>query len=140
MRRRASTRAAAVACVGLLFLLVVTSAAAGFKSGRYVGTTSQGAEISFKATKLGVKKFDYRVDIECDDGKTWEFVSGESAKAPITEKGRFTAEFVTVDESITSVVSGKLKRRKGSGTVATEGTLPGGSECASNVDWRAVRQ
>jgi hypothetical protein len=140
MKRRASMRAAAVACAALLFLIVAASAAAGFKSGRYVGATSQGTEISFRATKLGVKKFSYSVDIECDDGKTREFVSGESAKAPITDKGRFTAEFVTVDESITSVVSGKLKRRKGSGTVATEGTLPGGWECASNVDWSAVRQ
>ena len=133
-------RAAAVACVALLSLIVAASAAAGFKSGRYAGTTSQRTKISFKATELGVKKFSYSVDIECDDGTTREFISGESAKAPLTDKGRFRAEFVTVDENITSVVSGKLKRRRGSGTIETAGTLPGGWKCHSSATWSAVRR
>jgi hypothetical protein len=143
MRRRASTRAA-VACVVLLSLIVAASAAAGFKSGRYAGTTDQGTEISFKATDVGVKKFAYEVSVSCEDGtheSSWGGAADPpqpSAKAPITENGRFTAEFVTGD--ITSVVKGKLKRRKASGTIDTGGTLPKGSECWSSVDWSAERQ
>jgi hypothetical protein len=139
MKRRASMRAAAVACVALLFLIVATSAGAGFKPGVYAGTTDQATEINFKATKLAVKRFSYSVKIECDDDTTREF-TGEGAKAPIGDKGRFKAEFVSGDGGTTSIVSGRLKRKLASGTIATEGTLPGGWECAGNVDWSAVRQ
>jgi hypothetical protein len=140
LRRRASRRLATAGLVAVVLSMVLASNATGFKSGRYAGTTDQGTEIGFKATKLAVKKFTYSVNVECDDGNTREFTSGVSAKAPITEKGRFTAEFVTEDESITSVVNGRLKRGKGSGAIDTAGMLPGGWECASSVEWSAQRQ
>jgi hypothetical protein len=132
---------AVAASVALLVsLLAAPSAIAGFKHGRYAGTTEQGADISFKATKIGVKRFTYSVTLECDDGNMREFTSGESAKAPIRERGRFTAEFVSEDGNITSVVSGKLKRRKASGTIDTAGGPPGGWQCQSSVAWEARRQ
>ncbi len=141
MACRAPAGLAVAACAALLVLLVAPSiAAAGFKHGRYAGMTEQGTEISFKATKLGVKKFTYSVTINCDDGNMREFTSGESAKAPIREHGRFTAEFVSEDGNITSVVSGRLKRRKASGTIDTAGGPPGGWQCEGSVEWEAQRQ
>jgi hypothetical protein len=129
------------ACVAVLALLVAPPGAlAGFKHGRYAGTTDQGTEISFKATNAGVKRFTYSVTIHCDDGTMREFTSGESAKAPISENGRFEAEFVTSDETITSVVDGKLKRRKARGSIETAGTVEGGWKCSSSVSWSAKRQ
>jgi hypothetical protein len=136
--RRASAGVAVAAFSALLVLLTASPvAAAGFRPGRYTGTTDQGTEIGFKVKKTVVKRFIYTVDINCEDGpheSTWE-----GAKAPIGENGRFSAEFVSEDGKVTSVVSGKVKRRKASGTIETAGTLPSGWECQSDVGWSATR-
>lgn len=125
-------------CAALLVLLIASPvAAAGLRPGPYTGTTDQGTEISFTVKKTVVKRFTYTVDINCEDGpheSKWE-----GAKAPIGENGRFSAEFVSEDGNITSVVSGKLKGRKASGTIETAGTLPNGWECQSDVGWSATR-
>jgi hypothetical protein len=139
--RRAWAGMAVAACAALLVsLLAASTATAGFKHGRYAGTTDQGTEISFKATNDGVKRFSYSVAIQCDDGWTREFTTGQSAKAPISENGRFTAEFVTPDDSITSVVDGRLKRRRARGSIETAGAVEGGWECHGSVAWTAKRQ
>jgi hypothetical protein len=139
--RRVWAGVVAVSLAVLVSLLAASTAAtAGFKHGRYAGTTDQGSEISFKATNGGVKRFSYSVTIQCDDGTMREFTTGESAKAPISENGRFTAEFVTPHDSITSVVDGKLKRRKARGSIETAGTVEGGWECHGGVAWTAKRQ
>jgi hypothetical protein len=136
--RRAWAGMAVAACAALLVLLTASPVAAGgFRPGHYTGTTDQGTEISFKVKKTVVKRFTYTVDINCEDGPHESKWVG--AKAPIGEKGRFSAEFVSEDGNITSVVSGKLKRRKASGTIQTAGTLPNGWECQSDVGWSATR-
>jgi hypothetical protein len=130
----------AVAFAALLLSLAIAPVAlAGFKSGTYAGTTSQEREIRFTATQLAVKKFSFSVTIDCDDG-TMLLFEGDGARAPIGEKGGFKAEFVSKDGGITSVVSGKLKHRRASGTIVTAGTLQGGGECSSSVDWSARKQ
>ena len=136
IRRGAGLTAVAFAAL-LLSLTIAPVAAAGFKSGTYEGTTSQETEIRFTATQLAAKKFFFSVTLDCEDGTMREF-TGEGAKAPIGPRGGFTAEFL--GDGITSVVSGKLKRRKGSGTIETAGTLPGSGECSSSVDWSARKQ
>jgi hypothetical protein len=138
IRRGAGLAAVAIATL-LVSLTIAPVALAGFKSGAYEGTTSQETEIRFTATQLTVKKFSFSVTIDCDDG-TMLLFEGEGAKAPIGEKGGFKAEFVSKDGEITSVVSGKLKHRKASGAIDTEGTLAGGGECSSSVDWSARKQ
>jgi hypothetical protein len=139
--RRAWAGMAVAACAALLVsLLAASTATAGFKHGRYAGTTDQGTEISFRATNAGVMRFSYSVTIQCDDGWTREFTTGQSAKAPISKNGRFTAEFVTPDDSVTSVVDGRLKRRKARGSIETAGTVEGGWECHGSVAWTAKRQ
>jgi hypothetical protein len=138
MRIGKGTGIALVASGTLLVSLVVAPAAvADFKTGRYAGTTSQGTAIGFTATELAAKRFSFRVILDCEDGTMREF-TGEDAKAPIGPRGGFKAEFV--GDGITSVVSGRLKHRKGSGTIETAGTLPGSGECSSSVDWSARKQ
>ena len=134
--RGAGLTAVAVAAL-LLSLTIAPAALAGFKGGTYVGTTSQEMQIRFTATQPAAKKFSFSVTLDCEDGTMLEF-SGEDAKAPIGPKGGFAAEFL--GDGITSVVSGKLKRRKASGTIETAGTLPGSGECSSSVEWSARRQ
>jgi hypothetical protein len=138
IRRGAGLTAGAFAAL-LLSLTIAPVALAGFKSGTYDGTTSQDTEIRFTATQLAVKQFSFNVTIDCEDGAMLQF-EGEDAKAPISERGRFNAEFVSKPARITSVVSGKLKHRKGSGTIETAGTLPSGVECSSSTEWSARRQ
>jgi hypothetical protein len=136
IRRGAGLTAVAFATL-LLSLTIAPVALAGFKSGTYEGTTSQETELRFTATQLAVKKFSFNVTIDCEDGTMLQF-EGDGARAPIGEKGGFKAEFV--GDGITSVVSGKLKHRKASGAIDTAGTLAGGGECSSSVDWSARRQ
>jgi hypothetical protein len=130
-------RIAAVGCAALLLSLVAVGVAAGFKTGKYAGTTSQGEAISFKAKEKVVKKFDFRAIIECDDGTRPGF-NGFGARAPINDKAKFKAHFT--GEGLTSVVKGKLKRKKGEGTIETTGTIPSGANCSSVADWNAEKQ
>jgi hypothetical protein len=137
IRRGAGLCAVAFAAL-LLCLAIAPVALAGFKSGTYAGTTSHQTEIRFAATQLVVKQFAFDVPVDCEDGTMLNF-DGEGAKSPVSEKGRFRAEFVNKAARITSVVSGRLKHRRGSGTIETEGTLPTGVVCSSSAEWSARR-
>jgi len=131
-------RIAAVVCAALLASLVAGPvAAADYKAGRYAGTTSQGESISFKAKRLGVKKFDYTVIINCADGSQ-QAIDGSGGSAPVSDAGKFSALFV--GQGITSEVRGKLKRKQAEGKIDTVGTAPSGAPCSSVVDWSAKSQ
>jgi hypothetical protein len=143
--RSGAAGSAAVAFTALLVSVTIAPIAlAGFRSGTYEGTTSQETVIRFTATKQVVKRFSYGVMIQCADGihtSEWGAAAHKrSAKAPISDKGRFNAVFESADGGVTSVVVGRLKRGRGSGTIETEGTVPGVGECASSVEWSAHRQ
>jgi len=130
------SRILAVVGTALLVSVVVASvASAGYKKGQYEGTTSQGHAVSFKAKKLGVKKFDFTVDLDCADGSVEGFLL-TGAQAPTDDKGKFTATFVGQG---TSVVKGKLKRKKAEGTIESDGVNDAGSPCSSSVDWSAKK-
>jgi len=131
------SRILAVVGTALLVSVVVASvASAGYKKGKYLGTTTQGHEISFKAKKPGVKNFALTVDLDCDDGSKIGFRATQ-AQAPTNDKGKFTATFVGDG---TTVVKGKLKRKKAEGTIESDGVNDAGSPCFSRVDWSAKRQ
>jgi hypothetical protein len=138
IRRGAGLTGAAFAAL-VLCLAIAPVALAGYKSGAYVGTTDQETEIRFTATQLVVKQFSFHVNVDCEDGTMLKF-GGEGAKSPISEKGRFRAQFVSKGAPIASVVSGKLKHRKASGTIETEGTLPSGVVCSSSAEWSARKE
>jgi hypothetical protein len=120
----------------LLSVVVVSIAAAGYKKGQYAGTTSQDREFSFKAKKLGVKNFNFTVELDCADGSVEGFLN-TGAQAPTNAKGKFTATFLGEG---TSVVKGRLKRKKAEGTIESEGFSETGSPCSSKVDWSAKRR
>jgi len=131
-------KVAAIACAALMASLVAAPVApADYKPGRYAGTTSQGEQIRFKATQLGVKKFDFTAIINCDDGSQ-QAIDGSGGQAPVNDSGKFTALFL--GQGITSEVKGKLKRKKAGGKIETVGTAPSGAPCSSIVDWSAKRQ
>jgi hypothetical protein len=129
---------AAIGCVAaLVTLLAVSAAAAGPKAGRYEGTTSQGETISFKAKELGVKKIRFTVVADCEDGTRFRF-EHQHGQAPTSKRGRF--EVVFTGDAGTTVLKGRLKRRKGSGTFETEGTNFDGASCTASGDWGAGRK
>ena len=115
----------------------VASADAGFKSGRFVGTTSADTSISFKATKTKVKRLAYALPLECDDGSAWS-ATVSRAKTGLTKNGEFTLR--SAEGDATSVIAGKLRRRKGAGTIATAAMNPNGASCSGSVEWTARRK
>ena len=138
MKRSRGTMVAV--CAVLVVALVASAVAAGaYKTGTYEGTTSQGHQISFKAKKLGVKNFAFTVDVPCSDGTT-EVLRATGAAAPTNAKGRFRAVFTGV---ATTVAKGRLKRKKGKGTIKSTGVVnqETGASCPdNNVDWSAKKQ
>lgn len=124
---------AIVGAVVLACMLLVSIAAAGYKKGAHAGTTSQGESITFKAKKLEVKKFNYTVSMDCEDGSS-RWINGTDGAAPTSGKGKFHVTFV--GEGITSVVRGKLKRRRGAGEIQTEGVAESGAPCSSPISSR----
>jgi opacity protein-like surface antigen len=127
-----------VVCAALAVAVAASAvAAAAYKTGRYEGTTSQGETISLRAKKLGVKKFAFDVITDCDDGTRFG-VSNSGGQAPTNTRGRFEALFTG---SIgTTVLKGRLKRKKASGTFESEATSPTGALCTASGDWRAEKQ
>jgi hypothetical protein len=136
MSKRA-IRTATIVGVVLLASAVVVSLAAAYKTGRYEGPTSQDESISFRAKKQGVKDFLYRVIVDCEDGSQ-EAIDAKEGAAPTNDRGKFKVTFL--GEGITSVVKGKLKRKRGEGTIETEGIGQAGVACSSTVDWSARKQ
>lgn len=135
---RQSSRIIAALCAALVIgLPAAASAEAGFKSGRYVGTTSADTPITFKATKTKVKRLAYSLPLECDDASTWN-ATVRGAKTVLTKKRRFILRSTEGDAK--SVITGKLRRRKGSGTIATVAMNPGGASCSGSVGWTARRK
>ena len=135
-----SRRAMVVVCAALALALVASAvAAAAYKTGNYEGKTSQGHEISFKAKKLGVKNFAFTVDVPCTDGSA-QPLRATGAAAPTNKRGKFKAVFTGLG---TTVVKGKLKRKKGSGTIESTGVFSEttGASCPTHrVDWNAKKQ
>jgi hypothetical protein len=119
----------------VLSFAVAAPAVAGFKTGKYEGTTTQGRPIGFKVTQLGVKKLGFTINVSCDDGTNPPFRTDQRAKAPISERGRFVAMF---EGDITARVTGKVKRKHASGSIESSGTHPEtGATCAGTTDWTA---
>lgn len=128
---------AAIGCVvALVTLLAVSTAGAGYKTGHYSGETSQGESIGFKAKKAAVKDFSFTVMIRCEDGNVFS-LDNSGAEAPTKNKGKFRAVFTG---DATTVVKGKLKRKRAAGTIESEGTSPSGASCSARTDWSAARQ
>ena len=141
MSKRA-IRAAAIAGAVVLASVLVVSVAAAYKTGRYEGTTSQDEAVAFKAKNRGVKKLHFTMVIPCEDGSAYD-ITGVDGEAPTNDKGKFTARYTPAPGStttFTSVVKGKLKRKRGEGTIKTEGSGESGVACAGSVDWSAKKQ
>jgi hypothetical protein len=137
-------------------LLAASSATAGYKPGNYRGTTDQACgrpdapatcPIAFKAKKLVVKKFSFTAVMSCDDGIELQ-VPLIGAQAPTSKKGRFKATFL-IDAPIrdsdlrlngTTILKGKLKRRRGSGELKGEATRTDGVFCSGSGSWTATKQ
>jgi hypothetical protein len=129
-------RIGAIGCAGaLVVLLAAPVAMAGYKPGRYAGETSQGESIAFKAKKHTVKAFSFTVLIECEDDSAFE-LSNSEGQAPTNGRGKFRAVF---SGDATTVLKGKLKRKKASGTFESEGTAPTGARCYGHGDWSASK-
>ena len=127
-----------VACAAIAAALVASAVAgAAYKTGTYQGTTSQGEEISFKAKKLGVKKFAFNVITDCDDGSRFG-VRNSGGQAPTNKRGKFEALFT--GPVGTTVLKGKLKRKRGSGSFESEATAPSGAFCTASGEWSAKKQ
>lgn len=139
---RTAARTAAILGVAALLSVVVVSVAAAYKTGRYEGTTSQDEAVAFKAKNRGVKKLHFKMSIPCEDGSAYDITGGDG-EAPTNDKGKFTARYTPTPGStttFTSVVKGKLKGKRGEGTIKTEGAGETGVTCAGSVDWSAKKQ
>lgn len=153
--RRSQGAVGLVLCAALSVALVAAPAAASYKSGTYHGTTDQTCDelgsphpcpIQFKAKKHVVKKFSFTAILTCDDGVELG-VPLVGAQAPTSKKGRFKATFLidapirnsTVRVNGTTIVKGKLKRRKGSGMLRGEATRTDGVACYASGAWNAQR-
>jgi hypothetical protein len=89
-----------------------TAGKAKFKTGNYMGTTSQERVILFKVTKKKVKHISSGFTASCGINSE---TSGHSGK--INKKGKFTAKTVEAGGASKTVIKGKLKGRKASGTM-----------------------
>jgi hypothetical protein len=137
--KRPGVGMAVVASAVLALSLVISAPAeAGFKNGKYAGTTTQGHSINFKVTELSVKKLTFTIDVACDDGTIVPLETTEPAKAPISDRGRFHALFTG---DITAEVKGKVTRRHAAGKIESSGVLSEtGAMCSGTSDWTADKQ
>ncbi len=143
MRSTMRTAAAVGCAVALVTLLAASVAAAGYKTGHYAGETSQGESIGFRAKKLSVKKFDFALRVDCDDGSAFDLLEPSGAQAPTDDRGKFKAIFTTqISGGVesTTVLKGRLKRQKASGSLHAEGITSAGASCSGAADWSAERQ
>jgi hypothetical protein len=130
--------AVVASAVLVLSLVIAAPAVAGFKTGKYAGTTTQGHSISFKVTDLLVKRLTFTIDVACDDGTKVPLETTEPAKAPISDRGRFNALFTG---DITAEVKGNVKRGHAAGKIETSGVLPEtGATCSGTSRWTADKQ
>lgn len=130
--------AVVASAVLVLSLVPAAPAVAGFKTGKYAGTTTQGHSINFKVTDLMVKRLTFTIDVACDDGTNVPLETTKPAKAPISDRGRFSALFTG---DITAEVTGKVKRRHAAGKIETSGVLrETGAMCSGTSDWTADNQ
>jgi hypothetical protein len=138
-RKRHGVGIAVVASAVLVLSLVIAApAVAGFKTGKYAGTTTQGHSIGFKVKDVVVKRLTFTIDVACDDGTNVPLETTEPAKAPINDRGRFHALFTG---DITAEVTGRVKRRHATGKIETSGVLPEtGAMCSGTSDWTADKQ
>jgi hypothetical protein len=122
----------------VLSLVIAGPAVAGFKTGKYAGTTTQGHSINFKLTDLVVKRLTFTIDVACDDGTNVPLETTEPAKAPISDRGRFNALFTG---DITAEVKGNVNRGHAAGKIKTSGVLPEtGAMCSGTSQWTADKQ
>lgn len=137
--KRPGVGIAVVASAVLVLSLVISAPAeAGFKNGKYAGTTTQGHSIDFKVTNLAVKRLTFTIDVACDDGTIVPLETTEPAKAPISDQGRFNALFTG---DITAEVKGKVTRRHAAGKIESSGVLTEtGAMCSGTSDWTADKQ
>jgi hypothetical protein len=130
--------AVVASAVLVLSLVIAASAVAGFKTGKYAGTTTQGHSINFKLTDLLVKRLTFTIDVACDDGTNVPLETTEPAKAPISDRGRFNALFTG---DITAEVKGNVNRGHAAGKIETSGVLPEtGATCSGTSQWTADKQ
>jgi hypothetical protein len=137
--KRPGVGIAVVASAVLVLSLVPSSpAVAGFETGKYAGTTTQGHSIKFKVTGLLVKRLTFTIDVACDDGTNVPLETTEPAKAPISDRGRFNALFTG---DITAEVKGKVKGRHAAGKIESSGVLSDtGAMCSGTSDWTTDTQ
>jgi hypothetical protein len=122
----------------VLSLVIAAPAVADFKTGKYAGATTQGHSIDFKVTDLVVKRLTFTINVACDDGTTVPLETTEPAKAPISDRGRFSAQFTG---DITAEVKGKVTRRHAAGKIESSGVLTEtGAMCSGTSDWTADKQ
>lgn len=136
LKRTAALMGAAL----LVGLASAPQAGAGFKQGRYSGATSEREPISFKATKNRVKKLTYALLVECGDGSSWKAIVTDGSTR-VTRNGRFRLE--VADGGSTSLIIGRLKRRRASGSIETISENPAnraGPGCSGAVEWSARRE
>lgn len=148
-----SRGAVGVVCAVVAVALVAAPVAGGgYKKGSYRGTTEQACgppdtarpcPISFKATKLLVKKLSFAANVSCDDGSVFMLSTDTPAKAPVNQRGKFRALFLPApgaDVGITTEVKGKLERKRAKGTITSSGSNGSAASCSAEVEWSARRK
>jgi hypothetical protein len=144
---RAASRMAHLRCAGLFaiaalatFLATPPAASAGFRDGKYVGRTSQGDRVSFKATHVRLKNLRFRMILDCESGVQVAIAATRGQDASLDEKGIITALLTGEVDPITTVFSGQVYGSRAKGTIETTAIAPSGVECSGRVGWKAKRK
>ena len=139
-RLKGMTALSATVIVGLGIAGCGTStntSAAGFKTGSYSGTTSQGQTISFTVTSTSVEDVLFGWQATCADGQSHSNTMG-GWNTPITSAGAFTLDG-SVDTGASGQVAGTVKGNTASGTLSRSGPSSFGTDCSDNgVAWTAT--
>jgi hypothetical protein len=101
---------ALIALVCLALLAPAVALAVTYRTGKYVGDTSQGTRIGFKLTKTAARGIHFDLTLTCTDGGEVEFtfVGGDEN---LTKKGTFS--FTThPGAGVSTHVDGKIVSKK----------------------------
>jgi hypothetical protein len=140
---KGSLHPAAAVAVGLA--LTVTPALAA-SSATFAGKTSDGHQVSFRASKTQINAFTFQSRFSCP--KTGTFTARATYNRIKLTKGRFSATFSNPNHSIRSTIKGSIRGRKASGSIrrtarfnAARKLDPNGRlVCTSQTRWSAKKR
>lgn len=136
-------------CLAVAAVALAPGAAhAAFKTGRYAGTTSQGAPVSFKASKRFVTNLRVGLAFACTDGDSYQQLFTGFPRIRLSRSGRFAAGFTSGDGASHLQIRGRLNLARGTGSVAaveifdtTNERNPNGTvRCVGSATFRVRRR